>query len=80
MCKGQPEGSEGQPKEFEGLTLAEGLLEESQGMPEGFKGLPVRSQGPIERLMDKHNFSPIYRTLSPTEAAAQKEGKLKGQN
>ena len=79
-CEGQPEGSEGLPEWPEGLPEgSEGLSEGSEGLPEGPEGLPERPKGlpstrggGMDRWMNKQNFSPFYRTLSPVGAAAQK--------
>ena len=66
-CPDLPEGSPDLPEGSPGLT------EGSPGLPEGSPGLTGRGYGRTNR----RNFSPFYRTSSPTGAAAQK-GVTKG--
>ena len=67
-----PEGPEGLPEGPEGFS------EGPESLPEGPEGWPGAQGGPYGWTYgqtDVQNFSPFYRTLSPVEAAAQKERK-----
>ena len=76
------EGSESQLLGYEGLPEgSEGFLEGSGRHPAGSEGHPAGSEGKpggdggmdrwTDRQIDKQNFSPFYKTLSPLRTAAQ---------